>query len=386
MSLLSRLLRFHGGTVRLEDYFTEVFAHLLSTYPDLCLAWLNQSGVLPDNEKYSRISVTAQRSFGALEAHRQPSRPDVVIELSEGSPTETVDEQRSDEGPVPPTDVVFVESKIGSREGDDQLKRYAEHLSAIPEVRHRRLVYITREYDPKVEDDVVGDLRGSGTSVAFCPLRWHGFYRTLEDYRSTSLPGSDLIQEVLLFMQQHGMSQTNRLSAADVVALTGMTRMLAFMRETLSGEVEARLREVSDKRLARRNETLKQLAEQDRYFLQAIMGRAFWCGAGFNLWQEEPDDYPWLSVLLEVGPQQPGRGDIIDAMRSFAAECPECEPYELDNPSEWAGLEWAVDLREVLTADDHMAAARVHFLGGLDDVARMREQYPRLPWGDDTRG
>jgi hypothetical protein len=53
-------------------------------------------------------------------------------------------------------------------------------------------------------------------------------------------------------MQQHGMSQTHRLSAADVVALSGMTKMLAFMRETLSGEVEARLREVSRTKLARR--------------------------------------------------------------------------------------------------------------------------------------
>lgn len=386
MSLLSRLLRFQGGTVRLEDFFTEVFAHLLSTYPELCLAWLNQSGVLPIDEEYGRINVTAQRAFDALEAHGRSSRPDVIIELSEGNSAEAVDDQRSGEVACPPTDVVFVESKVGSREGQDQLKRYAEHLSAIPDVRHRRLVYVTRDYDPKDADEIVGGLRGPGTPVEFMPLRWHGFYRTLDDYRSTSLPGSDLIQEVLLFMQQNGMSQTNRLGAADVVALSGMTRMLAFMRETLSGEVETRLREVSGTRLARRNETLKQLAEQDRYFLQAIMGREFWCGAGFNLWQEEPDDYPWLSVLLEVGPQQPGRGDIIEAMRSFAAECSKCEPYELDNPSEWAGLEWAIDLREVLTANDHIAAARTHFLKSLEDVARMRGLYPDLPWGSDVPG
>jgi hypothetical protein len=36
-----------------------------------------------------------------------------------------------------------------------------------------------------------------------------------------------------------------RLSAADGVALSGMTKMLAFMRETLSGEVAGSLREVS---------------------------------------------------------------------------------------------------------------------------------------------
>ena len=55
--------------MRLEDFFTEIFAHLLSTYPDLCLAWLNQSGVLSVNEQYSRINVTTQRPFDALEGH-----------------------------------------------------------------------------------------------------------------------------------------------------------------------------------------------------------------------------------------------------------------------------------------------------------------------------
>ena len=180
------------------------------------------------------------------------------------------------------------------------------------------------------------------------------------------------------------MSQTNRLSAADVVALTGMTRVLAFMRETLSGEVEARLREVAGTKLQGGSSALRQLVDHDRFFLYAYMNSVFWVGGGFYLAQEDPDDYPWLSVLLEVGPKHPDRGDIIKAMRSFAANCSGCEPYELDNPSEWSGLEWGIDLREVLTAEDHMAAARTHFLKSLDDVARMQEQFPDLPWGSDT--
>jgi hypothetical protein len=384
VSLLSRLLRFHGGTVSQEDFFTEVFAHLLSAYPGLCITWLNQSEALPLGDEYSHINVTTQRPFRALEGHQYASCPDVVIELFEDFAKEGVDDERPDEATVPPMDVVFVESKVGSREGQDQLRRYAEHLSALPEVRHRRLVYITRDYDPKDEDEIVGGLQESDTLVGFVPLRWHEFYRTLEDYRSTSLPDSDLIQEVLLFMKQNGMSQTNRLSAADVVALTGMPRMLAFMREILSGEVEARIGEVSKRKVSRANSALYQLATFDRYFLYAHMGPGFWVGGGFYLGQDDPDDYPWLSVLLEVGPSQPGREDIIKAMRSFTADCSGCEPYDLDDPSAWSGLEWAIDLREVLTTEDHMAAARTHFLESLDDIARMREQYPDLPWGSDT--
>jgi hypothetical protein len=89
-------------------------------------------------------------------------------------------------------------------------------------------------------------------------------------------------------------------------------------------------------------------------------------------------------VILKVGPKQPGRVDIIDAMCSFAAGSSGCKPYALDDPSAWSGLDWAMDLREVLTAEDHMAAARAHFLKSLNDVARMQEEYPRLPWERDV--
>ncbi len=134
----------------------------------------------------------------------------------------------------------------------------------------------------------------------------------------------------------------------------------------------------------RGNLALNQLAYEDRYFVYTYMGPEFWVGGGFYLSQDEPEDYPWLSVLLEVGPKQPGRRDIIDAMRSFAADCSGCEPYELDDPSAWSGLDWPLDLREVLTEEDHMAASRAHLLKSLDDVARMREGYPDLPWGSNT--
>jgi hypothetical protein len=38
-----------------------------------------------------------------------------------------------------------------------------------------------------------------------------------------------------------------------------------------------------------------------------------------------------------------------------------------------------MDLSEALTAEDHIAATRLHLLKSPDDVAQMREQYPRLP-------
>ncbi len=112
------------------------------------------------------------------------------------------------------------------------------------------------------------------------------------------------------------------------------------------------------------------------------MSHEFWCGAGFYLEGDHPEDYPWLTVLLEVGPRQPERGQIVEAMRSWAAEHPECEGYDLDDPSAWSGLEWWMDLGKLLGEEDHMAAARRFFAESLDSVKSFRKEFPDLPWGN----
>jgi hypothetical protein len=45
-SLLGRMLRLSPESVPLEDLFTEAVAHLFETGPHLCLAWLEDTGLL----------------------------------------------------------------------------------------------------------------------------------------------------------------------------------------------------------------------------------------------------------------------------------------------------------------------------------------------------
>jgi hypothetical protein len=45
-SLLGRVLRLFPESVPLEDLFTEVVARLFETRPQLCLAWLEDIGLL----------------------------------------------------------------------------------------------------------------------------------------------------------------------------------------------------------------------------------------------------------------------------------------------------------------------------------------------------
>ncbi len=366
MNLLDGLLRLHSSSVPLEDFFTEACAGLFRYHPALCLRWLEEVGALPETRQVELVSVSTQVRLSALEDHETGSRPDLTIRT------------RSEDGD---SSIVLVETKVGSTEGGTQLKRYAEHLETVEGMAHKVLVYVTRDYDPKDPVEILINAEGVGFKTA----RWNHFYRQLKAYQGSLAERgerSDLVEEIRSFMEVHGMSQQHRLSAADVATMGGIPRVFSFMSETLADEVQSKVTEVSGHKVAGRLQNLRQVEDFSRYLQYASMSREFWCGAGFNLEGDHPEDYPWLTVFVEVGPRQPQREEIIGAMRSWAAEHPTCESYDLDDPSAWSALEWRMDLGKLLGEEDHMAAARRFFSESLDSLKSFREEYPDLPWGN----
>lgn len=143
----------------LEDLFTEAVARLFETRPQLCLAWLHGAGLIAtqSTDYDQNIRVTTQKSFVALEDHGSGSRPDLILEVHHAV------ENAELGGSV---DVVMIESKIGSVEGEDQLKRYAGHLSGMSGTA-KTLVYITRAYDPKDSKEILSEIDG----VSFKQIR-----------------------------------------------------------------------------------------------------------------------------------------------------------------------------------------------------------------------
>lgn len=228
MSLFSRLLGLHTSPRPVEDFFTEVVAGLFVVAPELCAAWLENLGLVePLRVRERRVLVGTQQRFGPLPDHATGSRPDLVVEVS------------SDAG----RDVVYLESKIDSGEGEQQLRRYADLLSKVEGARSRTLVYVTRDYDPKDEAQILrvsenaGDGSGSrgGTTTApvrFLQIRWGDFYRFLR-WAATdrgSASGEDgwvldpglraLVGEVTSFMEEQGMAQRNVFTAEDLTAMS----------------------------------------------------------------------------------------------------------------------------------------------------------------------
>jgi len=355
MGLFNRLL----GLRSTEDFFTEIVAHLFDTSPQTCMDWVKHERL--SDAEYDGVHVSTQQALAALEDHETGSRLDILIEL--------YDQQG--------TDVILIESKIASREGDEQLRRYAQHLERRSDARSKTLLYITRDYDPKDENEIFD---GLGDRVSFESRRWHDFYNFLKDQ-----PRTDLTGEILRFMEEQGMAQSNQFTPVDVLALSNVPKALSMMDETMSGEVSAKFEAVTGNLLKSRAGTLSNLQEHGRYLFYSLPQHnwSFWCGLGYYLWWESAADYPALGIWLEVSPKSQDRHQIISAMKEIE-ERDGWESSELDYSRAWSSVGRESSLQDFLSSDDHVAEIKKFFLESLDELQEIREQYPHLPWGDTT--
>lgn len=378
-SLLGRLLRLFPESVPLEDLFTEAVARLFEARPQLCLAWLEEVGLLTKTgQEYVR--VTSQRTFVALEHHDTDSRPDLVIEVHRSSAEEPVED-----GAV--ADVVMIESKIGSREGPEQLRRYAEHPDEIAGFSSKALVFITRGYDPKETGEILSDL---GDGVRFDQLRWHDFYRFL-----LTVERDALVEEVMAFMEEQVMARSYRLSTSDLMSLSGVPRAFEIFDETLGGEVRAELESFAGKNTMPVKQSISELRWHRRYNTRALLhGWNLFCDAGYQLGKVDEsvhssilrlpaDGYPAIFVFLEAQPRAEGREASVAAMKKISLN-PDWEAYNLDNPAGWAGVRRVMSLADLLSEKDHVAVVKRFFVESIrqlrEELTAFKKERPDLPW------
>jgi hypothetical protein len=354
MSLFNRLLKLHNGNTPLEDFFTELVAYLFSTNKEILYVWLKYLDLL-DTEADLDTYTSTQQTFERLSHHFSDSRPDIIIELVDGTNR----------------DIIFIESKIGSSEGCNQLQRYAEILDKLPDFRNKYLIYITRDFEPKERGSIFQEIPKS--KVYFKQARWHQFYQFLKTQAD-----SMLVEEIIKFMQEHQMAHNNQFSSIDVIALANFTKSIKLMEQTMWGEVSQKFNQVLGSMLSRAM-TRAGLHNNERYLMYSRMSDKWWCGLGFMLDTSNSTDYPTVYLTLEVDPKSQRREEIIAAMKAICKQ-PGWQGYDLDNSKAWSGIVLGRSLQSFLSEDDHIVSIQKFFLKSLDELSEIKSQYNYLPW------
>lgn len=213
MSLFDELRRlYRKDKFQMEDFHTEIVAQVLRDSRTLTLAWLQGIGATTLNDP-DFIKVVTQEEFAALAGHNTDSRPDIALRLVQGDTVE----------------LVLIESKVGAKEGPDQLRRYAEQLQAKSGVDRTALVFITRDFEP----DRSPSFAALPPSFTFRQTRWFEFFH----YLKAHVNGDGLATQLKLFMQNNNMSLRNQFTAIDSLALSNFLGAKSLMDETMWGTV-----------------------------------------------------------------------------------------------------------------------------------------------------
>jgi PD-(D/E)XK nuclease superfamily len=360
MSLFDRLLKLHHGNTPLEDFFTELVAHLFSTNKEILYNWLKYLELI-DTDADLDAYISTQQTFERLSHHFSDSRPDIIIELVDGNNR----------------DIIFIESKIGSSEGCNQLQRYAEILNKLPDFRNKYLIYITRDFEPKESGTIFKEIPES--NVHFKQTRWHQFYQFLK-----TQTGTMLVEEIIKFMQEHQMAHNNQFSSIDVIALANFTKSLKLIEQSMWGEVSQKFNQVLGSMLSRAM-TRAGLHNHERYLMYSRMSDKWWCGLGFMLDTSNSNDYPTVYLTLEVDPKSQRREEIIVAMKAICKQSG-WQGYDLDNSKAWSRIILGRSLQSFLSEEDHIVAIQKFFLKSLDELSEIKNQYSHLPWDSSSGG
>jgi hypothetical protein len=363
MSLFTKLQSLSSDRInRLEDYHTEIVACVLQNSPELTRNWLAKLG-LPVQGEGCEVLVRTQENLGQREdPDDSGSRPDIVICIE------------SDRG----TDLTYIESKIGSKQGKSQLLRYANDLAENKRVSKRSLVYITRDFehaeDPKVE------------GVVFERRRWYEFYQFLKDSEPNP---TGINKELILFMEENNMSQSDQFSPIDILALSNFRKARKIMDQTMWEGVSATLdpAAVKFKRVAggvsSRNKASTQLGPNNRYIMYVGHGEGwqFDILLGYYLNEAEVTGYPEVGVQLDVSPKARARDAIASAMQDFAKrKGDEWKTWGLADKHKWGGIKKTKSLQEFLSKEHQIEEVARYFALLLDEVKEFRDRNPTLPW------
>ena len=191
-SFFGRLFDYRPRENRLpkEDFFTEALAGVLRKTPDVLrtqfVQWLIRHGGSEVEIKESYIYT--QETVRGL-------RPDIYIDAR------SADGQRH---------VLWVENKIGARQGGRQIERYLECLGNENDTATRTLVYITQNSEPNL-------FESKPSNVRFKHLKWFQVYDWLKESAKSEYT---FLCELLELMEEWSMTSNLELSATDLTATT----------------------------------------------------------------------------------------------------------------------------------------------------------------------
>lgn len=179
-----------------------------------------------------------------------------------------------------------------------------------------------------------------------------------------------------------GVAKEHRLSATDLIALSGLPRAIGILEETIDGEVREELARFSGNKPKRISTNLMQQIRADEgYFVYAQLDKeeGFGCYVGYAL--RNPDGYPRLQVGLfadaAAARSAVTRSTIerISRLQGWQSVPENTEEHEVRRERNVASL---------LDKENHVVAVKTFYIDSIrrleEELTTFKKDHPELPW------
>lgn len=220
-----KLISKYSGRKPLEDYITEILVGILNQDEQLKNSFLKSCLHLPDDD----YTISTQ-AYYKLENNK-----DCIVDIHI----------------IGKNTICFIESKVNSKEGQDQLKRYTKVLDLYHNDKIKYLIYCTKFSDIKNYDE----------RYNFRNIRWYEISDFLKRFQK-----HNVVRDFILFLDEHDMTQNNTLLPEDYSVMNKMhdviSKSIAHL-ERVSDDFIKTLGIQSDQ-YVNRNLTIKDILKHDR--------------------------------------------------------------------------------------------------------------------------
>lgn len=183
--------RNQSNRIPLEDFNTEAFAGILKLHETVADRFYSFLGLPPDDYLIK------------TQAFYQHELLDCFVDLIL----------------IGTNNVCFIENKVESSEGFEQLKRYSEVLDREFPNQDKYLIYCTKYSDLKNES-------GEYNPYNFKQIRWYEIAKILKEFQ-VQIP---LVKDYLKFLTFHKMAQDNTIKVENLLSLENMHKTIEIMQ------------------------------------------------------------------------------------------------------------------------------------------------------------
>lgn len=200
------------GRIPLEDFTTEAFASILEMFPDIKLRFIKYLK-LPEEE----YRIQTQRRFYLKDDS------DCIVDLVlEGHHT-----------------VCFIENKVHSTEGREQLNRYSKALDEHFSNQNKKLCYCTKFNDSK-----------NHQQHEFMQFKWYDVGLLLKPFIAQNI----IVESFIHFLKHHKMSQNNILTMESIITMENFVDTYEMLVMHLKNNLPNFKKRFPDKKIGERTD------------------------------------------------------------------------------------------------------------------------------------